>query len=89
MNFNGSGGVWRAEGDRQAGGWCADTLTEDLDLSYRAQLAGWRLTYLPDLVVPGEIPPRLSLYRQHGRVGRRAARRCLPRWSARSGRTRT
>lgn len=64
MNFNGSGGVWRAQTIRDAGGWRSDTLTEDLDLSYRAQLAGWKLEYLPELVVPGEIPPELNLYRQ-------------------------
>jgi len=64
LNFNGSGGVWRIQAIRDAGGWRSDTLTEDLDLSYRAQLTGWRLGYMPDLVVPGEIPPRLSIYRQ-------------------------
>jgi cellulose synthase/poly-beta-1,6-N-acetylglucosamine synthase-like glycosyltransferase len=64
LNFNGSGGVWRAAAIRAAGGWRSDTLTEDLDLSYRAQLAGWRLAYRPDLVVPGEIPESLAAYRQ-------------------------
>ena len=64
MNFNGSGGVWRKKTICDAGGWRDDTLTEDLDLSYRAQLAGWRLAYLSNVVVPGEIPPELSMYRQ-------------------------
>ncbi len=64
MNFNGSGGVWRVKAIEQAGGWQATTLTEDMDLSYRAQLIGWRFLYLPDLVVPGEIPPQITAYKQ-------------------------
>jgi cellulose synthase/poly-beta-1,6-N-acetylglucosamine synthase-like glycosyltransferase len=64
MNFNGSGGVWRTKAIQQAGGWQATTLTEDMDLSYRAQLIGWRFLYLPDLVVPGEIPPQIFAYKQ-------------------------
>lgn len=56
MNFNGTAGVWRKEAIADAGGWTADTLTEDLDLSYRAQLRGWRGLYLPELVVPAELP---------------------------------
>jgi len=64
MSFNGSGGVWRAQCIRHAGGWRDLTLTEDLDLSYRAQLAGWRFLYLPDVVVPGELPPQIAAYKQ-------------------------
>ncbi|MBZ0289226.1 MAG: glycosyltransferase, partial [Anaerolineae bacterium] len=60
MSFNGSGGVWRAQCIKDAGGWRDLTLTEDLDLSYRAQLAGWRFLYLPDVVVPGELPPQIA-----------------------------
>lgn len=56
FNFNGTAGVWRREAIAAAGGWQHDTLTEDLDLSYRAQLAGWRFVYLPDLLVPSELP---------------------------------
>ncbi|HEX5760303.1 MAG TPA: glycosyltransferase [Thermoanaerobaculia bacterium] len=56
FNFNGTAGVWRRETIEQAGGWQHDTLTEDLDLSYRAQLAGWRFLYLPELGVPSELP---------------------------------
>jgi len=56
FNFNGTAGIWRRQAIRDAGGWTADTLTEDLDLSYRAQLAGWRFVYLPDLAVPSELP---------------------------------
>jgi cellulose synthase/poly-beta-1,6-N-acetylglucosamine synthase-like glycosyltransferase len=56
MNFNGSAGVWRAAAIDDAGGWSADTLTEDVDLSYRAQLSGWRVVYRDDIVVPAELP---------------------------------
>ncbi|MEM7672821.1 MAG: glycosyltransferase [Verrucomicrobiota bacterium] len=56
LNFNGTAGVWRRRAIEDAGGWQADTLTEDMDLSYRAQLQGWRLHYLLDLVVPAELP---------------------------------
>jgi cellulose synthase/poly-beta-1,6-N-acetylglucosamine synthase-like glycosyltransferase len=63
-NFNGSGGVWRAQCIRESGGWQMDTLSEDIDLSFRAQMAGWKLTFLPDLVVPGEIPPGISIFKQ-------------------------
>lgn len=64
MNFNGSGGVWRARAIEDAGGWQDTTLTEDMDLSYRAQLLGWHFLYLPDLVVPGEVPPMILAYKQ-------------------------
>jgi cellulose synthase/poly-beta-1,6-N-acetylglucosamine synthase-like glycosyltransferase len=64
MSFNGSGGIWRAQCIREAGGWRDLTLTEDLDLSYRAQLAGWRFLYLPDVVVPGELPPQIAAYKR-------------------------
>lgn len=56
FNFNGTAGVWRRAAIESAGGWQHDTLTEDLDLSYRAQLAGWRFVYRPDLGVPSELP---------------------------------
>ncbi len=62
--FNGTGGVWRRRCIEAAGGWSADTLTEDLDLSYRAQMAGWTSLFLPDVEVPGEIPPQLAAYKQ-------------------------
>ncbi len=62
--FNGTGGLWRRRCIEEAGGWSADTLTEDLDLSYRAQIAGWRSLFLPDVEVPGEIPPQLAAYKQ-------------------------
>jgi cellulose synthase/poly-beta-1,6-N-acetylglucosamine synthase-like glycosyltransferase len=64
LNFSGSGGVWRVSCIEDAGGWSAATLSEDLDLSYRAQMAGWRFLYLPDVIVPAEIPPQLAAYKQ-------------------------
>ncbi len=71
MNFNGSAGVIRAKAIRDAGGWASDTLAEDLDLSYRMQLAGYRGVYLNDLEVPAELPPTItSLKRQQGRWAR-------------------
>jgi cellulose synthase/poly-beta-1,6-N-acetylglucosamine synthase-like glycosyltransferase len=56
FNFNGTAGIWRKSCISHAGGWQHDTLTEDLDLSYRAQLKGWQFIYLPDVVVPAELP---------------------------------
>ncbi len=71
MNFNGSAGVLRAKAIREAGGWASDTLAEDLDLSYRMQLAGYRGVYLNDVEVPAELPPTItSLKRQQGRWAR-------------------
>jgi cellulose synthase/poly-beta-1,6-N-acetylglucosamine synthase-like glycosyltransferase len=63
MNFNGTAGVWRKEAIRDAGGWQADTLTEDMDLSYRCQLAGWRANYLVDVVVPAELPETYTAFK--------------------------
>ncbi|TGE24695.1 glycosyltransferase [Hymenobacter aquaticus] len=60
INFNGTGGVWRRQCIEQAGGWHADTLTEDLDLSYRAQLGPWRFVYLPQVQAPAELPATLD-----------------------------
>ena len=60
INFNGTAGVWRKSCIESAGGWEADTLTEDLDLSYRAQLKNWKFVYLPHLVVPAELPPNMA-----------------------------
>jgi len=56
INFNGTGGVWRKKCIEDAGHWQADTLTEDLDLSYRAQLKGWKFKYLEDITAPAELP---------------------------------
>jgi hypothetical protein len=64
INFNGTAGVWRKACIEEAGGWTMDTLTEDLDLSYRAQLRGWRLRYLHQTIVPGELPVQVSAFKQ-------------------------
>ncbi|MEM7108870.1 MAG: cellulose synthase family protein [Bacteroidota bacterium] len=56
INFNGTGGVWRKDTIIDAGGWSSDTLTEDLDLSYRAQIKGWKFKFLEDCVAPAELP---------------------------------
>ena len=63
VNFTGSAGVWRRQAIEDAGGWTANTLTEDLDLSYRAQLRGWKAVYLEDVVVPEELPVSIDAYR--------------------------
>jgi len=63
FNFNGTAGVWRRACIDGAGGWEGDTLTEDLDLSYRAQLAGWSFAYRPDVTVPAELPPSIAAFR--------------------------
>ncbi len=63
FNFNGTAGVWRREAIDAAGGWQHDTLTEDLDLSYRAQLAGWRFIFLRDLVAPAELPADMRAFK--------------------------
>lgn len=60
LNFNGTAGIWRKACIADAGGWKADTLTEDLDLSYRAQLKGWKIFYTPDVVAPAELPAAMS-----------------------------
>lgn len=82
FNFNGSAGVWRRQAIVEAGGWQPDTLSEDLDLSYRAQLQGWRFVYLRDVVVPAELPTELgSLKAQHHRWTKgsiQAAAKLLP-----------
>jgi cellulose synthase/poly-beta-1,6-N-acetylglucosamine synthase-like glycosyltransferase len=67
FNFNGTAGVWRREAIEQVGGWQHDTLTEDLDLSYRSQLAGWRFVFRDDLCAPAELPATLSAFRTQQR----------------------
>ncbi len=63
FNFSGTAGVWRRQAIDAAGGWQHDTLTEDLDLSYRAQLNGWRFVYRPDVVAPSELPEDVFAFR--------------------------
>ena len=60
FNFNGTAGIWRKAAILDAGGWQGDTLTEDLDLSYRAQMRGWRFVYLPEVVAPSELPIEIN-----------------------------
>lgn len=60
IQFNGTGGVWLKECIEDAGNWHADTLTEDLDLSYRAQLRGWKFVYLRDFTTPAELPTEMN-----------------------------
>jgi cellulose synthase/poly-beta-1,6-N-acetylglucosamine synthase-like glycosyltransferase len=66
IGFNGSGGIWRRAciDDPAVGGWHADTLCEDLDLSYRAQLAGWQPCFLSEVEAPAEIPPQLAAFKR-------------------------
>ena len=64
INFNGTAGIWRRKAIDDAGGWQHDTLTEDLDLSYRAQLRGWQFVFLPDVLAPAELPPEIMSFKQ-------------------------
>ena len=88
MNFCGTAGLWRKETIDDAGGWQHDTVTEDLDLSYRAQLRGWIFHYLPDLVVPAELPPNYQAFKSQqyrwAKGSIQTARKVLPSlWTAR------
>lgn len=76
FNFNGTAGVWRAAAIEDAGGWQADTLTEDLDLSYRAHLRGWRARFVESLVVPAEIPAQLTGFRRQQHRWARGSLEC-------------
>jgi cellulose synthase/poly-beta-1,6-N-acetylglucosamine synthase-like glycosyltransferase len=77
MNFNGTAGVWRRQAIAEAGGWQSDTLTEDVDLSLRAQLAGWRALYLPDLEAPAELPPQMAAFKRQQARWATGAAQCL------------
>ena len=77
INFNGSGGVWRRACIVAAGGWQSDTMTEDMDLSYRAQLAGWRSLYLPDVEAPAELPPQVDAFKQQQARWAQGSTQCL------------
>ena len=82
INFNGTGGIWRKETIVDAGGWSAETLTEDLDLSYRAQLKGWKFKYLEGLASPAELPVEISSYKTQqfrwNKGGAETAKKILP-----------
>jgi cellulose synthase/poly-beta-1,6-N-acetylglucosamine synthase-like glycosyltransferase len=64
ISFNGTAGIWRRAAIEEAGGWLDRTLTEDLDLSYRAQLIGWRGCFLHSIITPAELPVTIEAYRQ-------------------------
>jgi hypothetical protein len=63
FNFNGTAGIWRKTAILEAGGWQHDTITEDMDLSYRAQLAGWKFVYAPEVSVPAELPGEMNSFK--------------------------
>jgi cellulose synthase/poly-beta-1,6-N-acetylglucosamine synthase-like glycosyltransferase len=78
FNFNGTAGVWRREAIGSSGGWQHDTLTEDLDLSYRAQLAGWRFVFLADVVAPAEVPVEMNSFKsQQHRWAKGSIQTCI------------
>ena len=83
FNFNGTAGVWRRAAIEDAGGWQHDTLTEDTDLSYRAQLRGWRFLYLPEIECPSELPVEMNAFKaQQARWAKglmQTAKKILPR----------
>lgn len=83
MSFNGTAGTWRRKAIEDAGGWHHDTLTEDLDLSYRAQLKGWKFVFLPELTSPAELPPEMNAFKAQQfrwtKGGAQCALKMLPR----------
>src|SRR5688572_24229635 len=83
FNFNGTAGAWRRVAIEDAGGWQHDTLTEDLDLSYRAQLRGWKFVFLADLIAPAEVPVEMNAFKsqQHrwAKGSVQTCRKLLPR----------
>jgi cellulose synthase/poly-beta-1,6-N-acetylglucosamine synthase-like glycosyltransferase len=76
FNFNGTAGIWRRRALIDAGGWTQDTLTEDLDLSYRAFLKGWRAAYVRDLESPAELPMSFDAYRRQQQRWARGSLEC-------------
>jgi cellulose synthase/poly-beta-1,6-N-acetylglucosamine synthase-like glycosyltransferase len=83
FNFNGTAGVWRRVAIEDAGGWQHDTLTEDLDLSYRAQLRGWQFVFVPGVIAPAEVPVEMNAFKsqQHrwAKGSIQTCRKLLPR----------
>jgi cellulose synthase/poly-beta-1,6-N-acetylglucosamine synthase-like glycosyltransferase len=89
MNFNGTAGVWRRSCIEGAGGWHADTLSEDLDLSYRAQLDGWKFLYLNDVVAPAELPPQIHASKRQQFRWAKGSTQCLLKFATRLATART
>ena len=83
FNFNGTAGIWRRVAIEDAGGWQHDTLTEDTDLSYRAQIRGWQFVYLPEIECPSELPVEMNAFKsQQARWAKglmQTAKKILPR----------
>ena len=77
MNFNGTAGLWRRVAIETAGGWQSDTLTEDVDLSLRSQLAGWQALYLPEIEAPAELPPQMAAFKRQQARWATGAAQCL------------
>ncbi|HSK11036.1 MAG TPA: cellulose synthase family protein, partial [Vicinamibacterales bacterium] len=78
FNFNGTAGIWRREAIAAGGGWQHDTLTEDLDLSYRTQLEGWQFVFLPDVEAPAEVPVEMNGFKsQQHRWAKGSIQTCL------------
>jgi cellulose synthase/poly-beta-1,6-N-acetylglucosamine synthase-like glycosyltransferase len=78
FNFNGTAGVWRRAAIDDAGGWEHDTLTEDLDLSYRAQLRGWKFVFVPDVIAPAEVPVEMNAFKsQQHRWAKGSVQTCI------------
>lgn len=80
FNFNGTAGIWRASAIIDAGGWRADTLTEDLDLSYRALLRGWEGRYAPEVEAPAELPVSFTAFRRQQHRWARGSMECAIRY---------
>lgn len=77
INFNGTAGIWRREAIMDAGGWSADTLTEDLDLSYRAQLKGWKFEYVEAVGAPAELPATMAALKTQQHRWNKGAAECV------------
>src|SRR6187397_2350702 len=78
FNFNGTAGIWRRAAIADAGGWQHDTLTEDLDLSYRAQLRGWRFVFVSDVIAPAEVPVEMNAFKsQQHRWAKGSVQTCI------------
>ena len=77
MHFNGTAGVWRRSCIQASGGWQTDTVCEDLDLSYRAQMAGWRCLYLPEVEGPAELPPQILAFKRQQARWTQGSVQCL------------